>query len=90
MLTFSLRMGKWKGIRNEITKRPDAPIELYDLERDVSETTDVATANPEIVKRIAALMRTERTPAVLPEWNFERSSPLTGISTTRSSRRRRS
>jgi arylsulfatase A len=71
----AVRMGRWKGIRNEITKRADAPIELYDLDRDVSETTNVAAANPDVVKRIEALMKSSRTPAVLPRWNFERPSP---------------
>ena len=64
-------MGPWKGIRNEVSKRPDAPIELYDLERDIAETTDVAAANPDVVKRIATLMKSSRTRAVLPRWNFE-------------------
>ncbi|MGB2717747.1 MAG: arylsulfatase [Vicinamibacterales bacterium] len=67
----AVRMGRWKGIRRQVAKRPDAPIELYDLERDDRETTDVAAANPDVVGRIRELMRTSRTPAVLPSWNFE-------------------
>jgi arylsulfatase A len=66
----AVRMGRWKGIRNEVAKRPDAPIELYDLDTDVSETKNVAASNPDVVKRIELLMRTSRTPAVLPKWNF--------------------
>lgn len=66
----AVRLGRWKGIRQEIAKRPDAPIELYDLERDIGESIDVASANPDVVKRIDALMRSSRTPAVLPRWNF--------------------
>jgi arylsulfatase A-like enzyme len=67
----AVRMGRWKGIRQQITKKPDAPIELYDLERDERETKDVAAANPDVVRRIADLMRTSRTPAALPGWNFQ-------------------
>jgi arylsulfatase A len=66
----AVRIGRWKGVRHEIAKRPGAPIELYDLERDVSESNDVAAANPDVVKRIEALMKTSRTPAVIPRWNF--------------------
>lgn len=66
----AVRMGRWKAVRQQIVKRPDAPIELYDLERDERETTDVAKANPEIVQRMRELMRTSRTQAVLPKWNF--------------------
>jgi arylsulfatase A len=69
----AVRMGRWKGIRRDILKQTDAPIELYDLERDISETTDAARANPDVVKRIAALMERSRTPAVLPRWNFQRA-----------------
>jgi arylsulfatase A-like enzyme len=66
----AVRIGRWKGVRHEIAKRPGAPIELYDLERDVSESNDAAAANPDVVKRIEALMKTSRTPAVIPRWNF--------------------
>jgi arylsulfatase A-like enzyme len=66
----AVRMGRWKGVRTAITKRPDAPIELYDLERDESEKNDVAAANADVVRRIEALMKSSRTPAVLPQWNF--------------------
>ena len=69
----AVRMGRWKGIRRNILKEADPPIELYDLERDMSETTDVARANPEVVKQIAELMTRSRTPAVLPRWNFQRT-----------------
>jgi arylsulfatase A len=66
----AVRMGRWKGIRNQVTRAPNAPIELYDLERDESEQNDVAGANADVVRRIEALMRSSRTPAVLPNWNF--------------------
>ncbi len=66
----AVRMGRWKGVRNEITKRPNAPIELYDLETDLSESRDVFAAHPDGGKRIEALMKTSRTPAVLSRWNF--------------------
>lgn len=75
----AVRMGRWKGIRRELAKRPDAPIELYDLERDERETTDVAAANPDVVRRIGELMRTSRTPAVLPRWNFTSAPATAGL-----------
>ena len=73
----AVRIGRWKGIRRGIAKQPGAPIELYDLERDERETTDVAGANPDIVRRIAGLMRTSRTPAALPKWNFPSAATAT-------------
>jgi arylsulfatase A-like enzyme len=67
----AVRMGRWKGIRNQVTRAPNAPIELYDLERDESEKNNVAAANADVVRRIEALMQSSRTPAVLPKWNFQ-------------------
>ena len=65
-----MRMGRWKGIRKDVAKQPDAPIELYDFERDLAETTNEAAANPDVVRRIEALMKSSHTRAVVPRWNF--------------------
>jgi arylsulfatase A len=70
----AVRMGRWKGIRNNILKEPVAAIELYDLERDRSETTNVAAANPDVVRRMEAIMKSSHTPAVIPRWNFTTTS----------------
>jgi arylsulfatase A-like enzyme len=50
----AVRMGDWKGIRyGSLT----APMELYDLAKDLQESRDVAAEHPEIVARIASLMK---------------------------------
>jgi len=46
--------GRWKGIR---LKSPEAPIQLFDLAGDVGERTDLAARQPDLVRRIAAIMR---------------------------------
>lgn len=53
------RLGKWKGIRSV---RTGNVMELYDLETDPAETTNLATTHPEIVKRIATFMEQAVTP----------------------------
>jgi len=58
----ALRKGKWKALRLGVMKNPDAPVRLYDLEKDLGETTDVAAENPEIARELAALMTAAREP----------------------------
>ena len=43
----------------------NSPIELYDVEVDIGETTDVAGGSPEVVERIAEIMESGRTPSEL-------------------------
>ena len=55
------RMDRWKGVR--LTK--DGPVELYDLDKDPHETTNVADAHPDVVKRIEAYLKSARTESPL-------------------------
>src|SRR5690606_21565481 len=52
-LRQAVRSGPWKAIRPE----PGAPVQLYDVERDPGETTDVAADHPDVVAQIEAWMR---------------------------------
>ncbi|MFM8272798.1 MAG: arylsulfatase [Gemmata sp.] len=47
----------WKAIRLV----PGAPLELYDLSKDVGEKTNFAGANPEIVKAVDSYLKSART-----------------------------
>jgi arylsulfatase A-like enzyme len=58
----AVRMGKWKGVR----LKPGEALELYDLEHDVREEHNVAPANPNVVARIEAYLKTARTES--PHW----------------------
>lgn len=64
-----VRIGKWKGVRLGGHDDPDAPIELYDLEADIGESTDVAAQYPDVVARIRAVMES-RTESHVERWNF--------------------
>lgn len=59
----AVRMGKWKGIRLNIQDNPNGPIELYNLENDPSETNNIATGNPDIVKQIEEILDEAHTPS---------------------------
>ncbi|MDX2034720.1 MAG: arylsulfatase [Blastocatellia bacterium] len=49
----SVRFGKWKAIREPMRT---GRVQLYDLSTDLGEKTDVADANPAIVRQAAAYM----------------------------------
>ena len=54
----AVRWGDWKGIRHGVGK----DIQLYHLANDLSESNDVASEHPDIVKRIAEMMDAAATP----------------------------
>lgn len=54
----ALYRGRWKGIR---AGGPEAALRLYDTEKDVAESRDVAAENPEIVRAIDTNLRAART-----------------------------
>ncbi|MCP9235746.1 arylsulfatase [Lewinella sp. JB7] len=63
----AVRAGRWKGVRYDVFADPDGPLELYDLNQDIGETTDVADAHPDVVEELKAILRNARTPsAVFP------------------------
>lgn len=55
------RAGKWKAVRYRVSRGPDGPAELYDLESDPGETEDLAEREPEQAARMAEILRTART-----------------------------
>ncbi|MBN2271328.1 MAG: sulfatase-like hydrolase/transferase [Sedimentisphaerales bacterium] len=54
----AVRMRNWKAIQ----PKKDAPWELYDLDADVSETTDLAAKHPEILTRMQAFAEQSHEP----------------------------
>jgi arylsulfatase A-like enzyme len=58
----AVRMGRWKAVRPS----KDAALELYDLQGDPRERTNIAAAHQDVVRRIEAYLRTARTESA--EW----------------------
>ncbi len=52
----AVRAGKWKAVR----AAPDAPLELYDLETDLSETRDLSSDHPDVLSRMEELLQNAR------------------------------
>ncbi len=58
-----IRMGQWKGVRQGLSPKkgpstkkaqpPDTRWQLFDLERDPTESTDIADRHPDVVQRLA-------------------------------------
>ncbi|MEQ1907009.1 MAG: sulfatase/phosphatase domain-containing protein, partial [Pirellulaceae bacterium] len=58
----SIRVGQWKAIRRNLhpgqkAKVEPTPVELYNLDKDESEATNVADNFPDVVKQLSALMK---------------------------------
>jgi arylsulfatase len=46
-------------------------LELYDLENDLREESDVSADHPEVVVEIEEIMKREHTPATIERFRFE-------------------
>lgn len=70
----AVREGKWKGVRYNVLKAPDGPLELYDLSKDPAETTNLAAEFPSVVARLNTLLEESRVPS--PVFKFEQTGYL--------------
>jgi len=59
----AVRMGDWKGVRLNVARKPNGPIELYNMKTDIGEKHNIADQYPEIVAKIAKYMKTAHTPS---------------------------
>ena len=57
----AVRMGPWKAVR----LKKDAPLEIYNLDRDPAEQQNVAATEPDVVRRIETYLATARTDSPL-------------------------
>ena len=65
----AVRMGNWKGIRKNIFKG-NLDVQLFNLTNDPREEFNVASTNPDIVKKIELIMGQEHTPAELEKFRI--------------------
>ncbi len=64
----SLRTGDWKAVRQNLRPRgkqskPDLTVHLYNLADDIGESKDVAAEYPDIVQKMAEIMRQQHVPS---------------------------
>ena len=68
----AVRMGKWKGVRTNINRGSDSPIELYNLDNDLGEKKNIANQNPAIVDSISTIMESAHTESAVFPLKFEK------------------
>ncbi|HSG67323.1 MAG TPA: arylsulfatase [Bacteroidales bacterium] len=59
----AIRYKNWKGVREGLFKDFSASLQLYDLSKDIGETTDVAIENAEVVSLLDSLMKASHVPS---------------------------
>lgn len=64
----SVRVGEWKAIRRDMLpeKKKITPVlktQLYNLKKDLAETSDVAAEHPDVVGKLEGIMREQHVPS---------------------------
>ena len=58
---IAIRKRDWKGVRYDVLKNPNSPLELYNLKTDIGETTNLSAQHPEIVQEMETILANVRT-----------------------------
>jgi len=64
----AIRFGNWKAIRNDRHFVNHKPIELYNLNTDISETNNVAADHPDIVEKARKIFEEAHVPSAHYLW----------------------
>ena len=59
----AIRKGDWKAVKYNVLKKPNAPMQLFNLSTDIGEKNNIADQHPEIVTQMKALFLEARTPS---------------------------
>ncbi len=71
----AMRLGAWKAVQKDVRKDPDAPIALYDLEKDPAESSDVSSQHAALVSEFRQRMMQARTAARDPSCDLPWGDP---------------
>jgi arylsulfatase A-like enzyme len=67
---IAVRMGRWKGVRTNVRKDRNAPWQLYDLDADPRETSDIASLHPDIIGQMRKIAEQQHVHPHIMEWEF--------------------
>lgn len=68
-----VRMNSWKAVKYDMSKNPEAPIQLFDISKDIGEEVDVSDSHPDIVDRMNQIMKSARTPSDIFQFDYEKA-----------------
>jgi arylsulfatase A-like enzyme len=68
--SVAVRMGNWKGVKNNLVKDPKAKWQIFDLNKDIGEKNDIAAQHPEVAKKMEEIVKREHLNAHIKEWEF--------------------
>jgi arylsulfatase A-like enzyme len=66
----AIRLGSWKAVRTNVKKDPKAPWQLFNLETDRNETTDLADQHPDLIRQMDAIQLKEHQHSHIRDWEF--------------------
>lgn len=66
----AVRFGNWKAIQKGMNQVVHQDIELYDLQQDIGETTNIADQHPDIVKKAEEMFIEAHTPSENFMWEY--------------------
>ena len=74
----AIRDGAWKAIRQGINRKQPSPWQLYQIDKDPSESTNIAGQYPDVVTRLETAYLESRIPETdFPSRLYDKSSPAT-------------
>ncbi|MEX0685119.1 MAG: arylsulfatase [Balneolales bacterium] len=60
----AVRKGKWKAVRLGVREDKFSPIELYNLEEDLSEQNNIADSHPDIIEEMEQILKQAHVPSM--------------------------
>lgn len=67
---LAIRMGNWKGVKLDVKKHPEKKWQLFNLQTDRNETTDISDKYPDLIKQFELIVKKEHQQAHIQEWEF--------------------
>jgi arylsulfatase A-like enzyme len=66
----AIRIGKWKGVKSNMKTNCNSPWEIYDLEKDPMEKTDLAATQHAMAKQFDEILKKEHNCPHIRDWEF--------------------